>query len=651
MGDEATSTTHATDAAGAVRAAVVAFWALNVPLGTWLARGYLLACAPAEGGIAAEAMGVWLLALAVAVILAPGLAGALVLERVSRRRAAVAWACGWCVAAQCVLLADSALYGLLRLHLTDARALATLGEPTAFATVGVAAGTWCWGIAALVALLVAEATMAAALLAARRTRAFEWLRSVARRVPRAVRWGVVAVLALPPVAAALADPYGPAIEVGRHFLIPFAPRARSGAEGLDALNAALRDVAAARRQPAGGRPVPAIAVPAALSPSSRPSILILCIESLRTDVVTDEVMPNLTALERECVVARSHYAEGNTTFHSVFAILSGQHPLWYGRARADRAEPAPLVALRTAGYRLHALASAELEWVGMDETVLQRPLFATYEQLLGDPVEGDRRVCDHLLRIARDADGPFLAFAILNATHFHYFYPPDAELFRPAIGPAINPLATGSLLRRRDELWNRYRNAAHYVDGLVGGLLAALRRDGLLDKLILVVVADHGESLLEEGLLCHANSFHDIQVRVPCLVRYPGGAAREVAGLTQDADLFPSLFAEMGLAPLADALPGYRTLRPELDEERPSAVVAMAAPHAPAEFLLVTAARRCRFLLNVEPDGRVVLEAGGLTSRSGGPIRPAAGAEAARETAGALSAWLDRQGLTGAPAR
>jgi len=166
-----------------------------------------------------------------------------------------------------------------------------------------------------------------------------------------------------------------------------------------------------------------------------------------------------------------------------------------------------------------------------------------------------------------------------------------------------------------------------------------------------VVLADHGESLLEEGLLCHANSFHDVQVRVPCLVRYPGGAARIVAGLSQDADLFPSLFAEMGLAPLADALPGYRTLRPGLDEERPSAVVAMAAPHAPAEFLLVTAARRCRFFLNVEPDGRLILEAADLASRSGGPIRPAAGAEAAKGTAQALSSWLDRQGLTAAPAR
>jgi len=638
-------------AAGAVRAAVVAFWALNVPLGTWLARGYLLACAPAEGGIVAEAMGAWLLALAAAVVLAPGLAGALALVRVSWRRAAVAWASVWCVAAQCVLLADSALYGLLRLHLTDARAIATLREPTAFETVGVAAGTWRWGIAALVILASVEAAAMAALLAARRTRAFEWLRSAARRVPRTARWGVVAVLVLPPVAAALADPCGPTLEVGRHFLIPFAPRARSGAEGLDELNAALREVAAARRQPAGGRPVPAIAVPAALSPSSRPNILILCIESLRTDVVTDEVMPSLAALERECVVARSHYAEGNTTFHSIFAILSGQHPLWYGRARADRAEPAPLVALRAAGYRLHALASAELEWVGMDETVLQRPLFATYEPLLGDPVEGDRLACDRLLRIARDADGPFLAFAILNATHFHYFYPPDAEHFRPAIEPVINPLATGSLLARRDELWNRYCNAARYVDGLVGGLVAALRRDGLLDQLILVVLADHGESLLEEGLLCHANSFHDVQVRVPCLVRYPGGSAREVAGLTQDADLFPSLFAEMGLAPLADALPGYRTLRPGLDEERPSAVVAMAAPHAPAEFLLVTAARRCRFLLNVEPDGEVILEAADLAGRSGAPVRHAAGAEAARETAGVLSAWLNRQGLAAAPPR
>ena len=640
----------ARDPGGVARAAVVAFWLLNVPVGMWLARGYYQAAELSDAALAGKAMGLWLLAAGVAVVLAPGLLGALVLLWRRWRRVAAAWMAAWCVAAQVTLLADSTLYGLMRLHLTHPNALATLREPTAPMTVGVGPVTQGWAVAAIGFLVCLEVVGLAALwLAARRTRGFARLRAGVRRLPLAVRLGLVGIIVLPPLAAAVAEPRGPMLEVGRHFLIPFVPAARPRSGLLDQLNDALRDVAAARRQPVGGPALPAMRVPTEVRPRARPSILFLCIESLRRDVVTRETMPHLAALEHECVVARSHYAEGNTTYHCVYAALSGMHPLWYGRARIERARPAPLEVLRAAGYRLHALASAELEWVGMHHTVLQRPLFATYEQLLGDPVEGDRLVCEHLLRIARAADAPFLAFAILNATHFHYFYPPDEEHFRPTVMPGFNPLFPGTLGDHRDELWNRYRNAARYVDRLAGELVAALRRDGLLDKLILVIAADHGESFLEDGVLCHANSFHDVQVRIPFVVRYPGGRGREVAGLTQDADLFPSLFAEMGLSSAASALPGFRTLRPQPDEHRPWAVCAMAAPHTPVDYLLVTPDLRCRFWLNTEPDGDVLLEATALTARSGAPLPPATERDAARRVADSLAAWLDRQGFANAP--
>ena len=653
MAERHSSTADATQGRAHVgRAAAVAFWLLNVPLGMWLARGYYLATDHLATGLVGRAMSLWLLAVGVVVVLAPGLLAVWALTRAGRPGAAAAGAAGWCTLTLALLAADGTLYRLMRLHLADRRTLAALREPSALETIGITAATVAWAVAALVALACAEAlALAAAWLASRRSRGFARPRAALAKLPRLARLAVAAALVAPPLAAVLADPRGPLLELGRHFLIPLALPTRIRGASLAQLNEALRPVAAARRGPPGGRPLPTVAARAAPSPRARASIVFLCIESLRADAVTPQTMPHLAALEREAVVARAHYAEGNTTYQCVFAALSGMHPLWYGRARAERARPATLETLRDAGYSLHALSSAELEWVGMHHTVLQRPLFATYDQILGDPVEGDRQVCERLLRIARDADGPFLAFAILNATHFHYFYPPDAEHFRPAREPDFNPLFPTTLGDRRDELWNRYRNAARYVDRLIGQLVAALRRDGLLDKLILVVAADHGESLLEDGLLCHANSFHDVQIRIPCLVRYPGGRGREVAGLTQDADLFPSLFAEMGLDDAAAALPGFRTLRPEPDQTRPWAVCAMAAPHTPVDFLLVTERLRCRFWLNAWPDGRLLLEATELTTRSGASIAPAADTEAARRVADALAAWLDRQGLRAGPAR
>jgi len=275
-------------------------------------------------------------------------------------------------------------------------------------------------------------------------------------------------------------------------------------------------------------------------------------------------------------------------------------------------------------------------------------------------------VADRLLALARMARQPLFAVGILASPHFAYHYPPEEEHFRPVLppDPALSPLRAYALAGRREELWNRYRNSVRYADRLLGGLVAALRRDGLLDRLILIVTGDHGESLLEDGLLAHGNSFHDMQVRVPLLLRYPGGRGRRVEGLTQNADLLPSLFAELGIgSPLVRSLPGFRTLRPEADAARggdplwrrhgplqrgsggqdyrqggppqsgrPWAVVAMAAPHTPVEYLLVAEDVRVEFLFNIGPDGRVVLEA------RRGECDPA-------RAAGHVADWLDRQGI------
>lgn len=614
-------------------AAIVALWVANVPLGMWLARGYVQAARGTVAGFLGWAMGLWVLAVGVALVLLPGLAGALALAR-RWRRAAMVWALVWCMIAVGLLWLDGTVYGLTRLHALGAEARAALVEPDAAHGIGIGATTVVWGLVGLALLAIGEAaTLAGLVLAARRTGILARLGGAGRRVPRLLRWGIVGAVTLPPLAVALSEPRGPLLEVGRHFLIPLAPRRRVRSARLDGLNDTLRRVAAERRQPPEGAPLP-VAAPKDPRPTDRPSILFLSIDSLRADVVTPEAMPHLAALERECVVARRHYAESNTTHHSLFAALTGLHPLWYGRARQESATPVPLAVLRAAGYELHAVASARIEWVGMGEAVVPRRLFATYEAIESHPVHRDAGVAERLLAIAREADGPFLAIGLFTATHFNYSYPPDAEHFRPVAPAAVRALSAEALRGQRDGLWNRYRNAARFVDGVVGKLLDALRRDGLLERLIVVVAADHGEAFLEDGVICHGNSFHDVQIRIPFMVRHPGGHGREVAGLTQNADFFPSLFAEMGIAPSALGLPGYRTLRPEPDEARPWAVASMSAPHTPVDYLLVTDRLRCRFWLNVEPAGRLLIEARELTAPDRGP-----------EAAAAVADWLDRQGI------
>ena len=58
------------------------------------------------------------------------------------------------------------------------------------------------------------------------------------------------------------------------------------------------------------------------------------------------------------------------------------------------------------------------------------------------------------------------------------------------------------------------------VDRQIGRIVDTLRNNGLLDNTLLIVTADHGESLGEHGEQTHAIFVYDATVHVPLMIRY-----------------------------------------------------------------------------------------------------------------------------------
>jgi arylsulfatase A-like enzyme len=78
------------------------------------------------------------------------------------------------------------------------------------------------------------------------------------------------------------------------------------------------------------------------------------------------------------------------------------------------------------------------------------------------------------------------------------------------------------------------------MDEQIGVLVERLRERQLLEKTILVILADHGEGFREHGLTSHGNSLYRELVHVPLVVRYPasvpaGARIRSVVSLTDVA--------------------------------------------------------------------------------------------------------------------
>lgn len=87
-----------------------------------------------------------------------------------------------------------------------------------------------------------------------------------------------------------------------------------------------------------------------------------------------------------------------------------------------------------------------------------------------------------------------------------------------------------------------------FMDAEIGRLLAGLRRHGTLDRTLIVVVGDHGESLGEHGFLWHSLLLYDSIMRVPLIFSLPGQLPAHAvrAGLVRTTDLMPTILALMG---------------------------------------------------------------------------------------------------------
>jgi arylsulfatase A-like enzyme len=91
----------------------------------------------------------------------------------------------------------------------------------------------------------------------------------------------------------------------------------------------------------------------------------------------------------------------------------------------------------------------------------------------------------------------------------------------------------------------RYDADVAAADHEVGRLIDALRQRGVLDRAIVVVTADHGQSLGQHDWLPHGRITND-NLQVPLIVRFPPGvvsAPLRVDRVTSLVDVLPTVFA------------------------------------------------------------------------------------------------------------
>jgi arylsulfatase A-like enzyme len=142
------------------------------------------------------------------------------------------------------------------------------------------------------------------------------------------------------------------------------------------------------------------------------------------------------------------------------------------------------------------------------------------------------------------ADSRFFLWTHLYDPHRPY-EPPEPFASRYADDPYVGEIA--------------------YADSQIGRLLETLERSRLLDRTIVVVAGDHGESLGEHGERDHGIFVYESVLRVPLMIRAPSLEPRRVAALVRLIDVMPTVLDLLGLpAPASDGV----SLTPLMNGER-----------------------------------------------------------------------------------
>jgi arylsulfatase A-like enzyme/Flp pilus assembly protein TadD len=98
----------------------------------------------------------------------------------------------------------------------------------------------------------------------------------------------------------------------------------------------------------------------------------------------------------------------------------------------------------------------------------------------------------------------------------------------------------------------RYRGRPYdgeiaFADAQIGRLMTALTRAGLLEKSVVVVVSDHGESLGEHGEKTHGFFVYNSTLHVVCLIKIPSDTPRVVPDEVSLVDVMPTVLQALGI--------------------------------------------------------------------------------------------------------
>jgi arylsulfatase A-like enzyme len=293
----------------------------------------------------------------------------------------------------------------------------------------------------------------------------------------------------------------------------------------------------------------------------------------------DVETPNLDRLAKEGVQFMRNIAPSQCTNPSHASIFTGLYPARHNvyNNQTPLAEEAFTLAeeMKDAGYRTMAAVSAHHMNSGNSNFGQGFDFYLPCKGVQMNAIERNRDLYPEMDSIV---EAPFFAWVHYFDPHGNYappapyniYYPP-ADRYDPIpvsdrmdIGPET--MQSGQV--DPDEEIRLTKAKFTFMDKQIGDLLAWLERKKVLDRTLVVAVADHGESMTEKEIyFCHAGMYNQV-LHVPLLMRLPGvlPAGRKVETLSSSVDILPTILELLNIPNRAEDNLDGRSLVPALTD-------------------------------------------------------------------------------------
>jgi arylsulfatase A-like enzyme len=302
---------------------------------------------------------------------------------------------------------------------------------------------------------------------------------------------------------------------------------------------------------------------------SAPNVVLIIVDSLRADHLgcyghDRDTSPNIDALAKQGVRFTRAFSQAPWTTPSIGSLLTSQYPTTLGikGERSGISEDLLLLpeVLNAGGYATggvisHSFCSSKWGFgqgiEDLDESNIKGHTGVTSNDIADRAIE--------YLASKWDKERPFFLMV-------HFFDPHFAWIEHEGLSFGGNvgyegKIKSGTLfsvvieLKANGELTDAdiqeslrlYDSEIAYTDRAIGRIFDHLRERKLYDDSMIVFTADHGDEFLDHGAMGHSRKLYNEVVRVPLIIKFPGGRHGEIDRPVPLLDIYPTILEVAGL--------------------------------------------------------------------------------------------------------